>query len=279
MRLIFSRKGFDSASGGCPSPILPDGSMIALPIPDRLSPIGYDELTWCGRNLGEVVERLTRGRLQRRGLKAHLDPDLRPEHLPRPSGWRPLFGQHAAAQGHLANRGVEVGDLFVFWGSFREVDDALAWSGLPQHVIWGWMRVGAVVKVDAVRGGGGERWIAQTRHPHLAMPADPTNTLYVAAEGLGFGSDLPGSGVFERFAPSHRLTAPESSRPSLWSLLRWMLPEGRPALSYHDAPHRWEPCGERVLLQTVGRGQEFVLDTAQYPEAIGWVERLVAGAD
>ena len=35
MRLVLSRKGFDSsqASGGCASPILQDGQMLSLPIP------------------------------------------------------------------------------------------------------------------------------------------------------------------------------------------------------------------------------------------------------
>ncbi len=32
-RLILSHKGFDSRSGGCPSPIFPDGTMFSLPIP------------------------------------------------------------------------------------------------------------------------------------------------------------------------------------------------------------------------------------------------------
>ncbi len=59
MRLILSRKGFDSSSGGCSSPIFPDGSMIALPIPDKRSPIQYQDLTWRGRNLGDVVAQLT----------------------------------------------------------------------------------------------------------------------------------------------------------------------------------------------------------------------------
>ena len=41
MRLILSRKGFDSANGGCPSPIFPDGSMLSLPIPSRSAPHRY----------------------------------------------------------------------------------------------------------------------------------------------------------------------------------------------------------------------------------------------
>ena len=33
MKVILSRKGFDSSYGGYPSPILPDGRMVSLPIP------------------------------------------------------------------------------------------------------------------------------------------------------------------------------------------------------------------------------------------------------
>lgn len=33
MKIILSRKGFDSENGGYPSPIMPDGRLISLPIP------------------------------------------------------------------------------------------------------------------------------------------------------------------------------------------------------------------------------------------------------
>src|SRR5512140_1891246 len=135
MRIILSRKGFDTGSGGCPSPILPDGSMFALPIPDRASPVRYRDLAWKQWDVGELVERITR-RKQRASYGAHLDPDLRSDALPRGRGWRPVLGQAAAAQGHLRNRGVGPGDLFVFWGLFREVDRELRWTGPPVHAIW-----------------------------------------------------------------------------------------------------------------------------------------------
>jgi Nucleotide modification associated domain 3 len=35
VKIIFSRKGFDSGWGGWPSPILPDLRMVSLPIPDK----------------------------------------------------------------------------------------------------------------------------------------------------------------------------------------------------------------------------------------------------
>ena len=35
MKIILSRKGFDSSNGGIPSPIMPDGTLISMPIPAK----------------------------------------------------------------------------------------------------------------------------------------------------------------------------------------------------------------------------------------------------
>ena len=43
MKVILSRKGFDSCYGGHPSPILPDGRMISLPIPSSEDLICYKD--------------------------------------------------------------------------------------------------------------------------------------------------------------------------------------------------------------------------------------------
>jgi hypothetical protein len=53
MRIVLSRKGFDSGSGGCPSPIFPDGSMLALPIPDRRSTVRYCDIASNGQCRGD----------------------------------------------------------------------------------------------------------------------------------------------------------------------------------------------------------------------------------
>lgn len=45
MKIIFSRKGFDASYGGYPSPILPDGRMISLPIPTRYNAPGIKYYT------------------------------------------------------------------------------------------------------------------------------------------------------------------------------------------------------------------------------------------
>jgi hypothetical protein len=41
MKVILSRKGFDSEYGGIASPILPDGTLLSLPIP-RFSSLQSD---------------------------------------------------------------------------------------------------------------------------------------------------------------------------------------------------------------------------------------------
>ena len=277
MRLILSRKGFDSSSGGCPSPIFPDCSMIALPIPDKRSRVRYLDLSWRGRNLGELVAKLTRGK-QRSDYRAHLDPDLRRDIWPRKPGWCPTLGQIGSAQGHLRKQGVGPGDLFLFWASFRRVDEDLRWKGGTEHHIWGWLQIGDVVSVDEVLRNGGKEWGWAMTHPHLSFPRDPTNTLYIASGELSLpGPPTPGAGVFDYVDDARRLTAPDATKPSEWSLTIGFLPKGRPPLSYHKSPDRWSQCGQRARLRSVSRGQEFVLDLALYPELIGWLTEIVAG--
>jgi hypothetical protein len=41
---------------------------------------------------------------------------------------------------------------------------------------------------------------------------------------------------------------------------------------------RWSCIGDCVILQSVAIGQEFVLDTDEYPEAIGWINNLMMHA-
>lgn len=280
MRIILSRKGFDSGSGGVPNPILPDGRLLPLPIPDKASPVRYSQIEWDGVNLGEVVPALTRGRVKGTHF-AHLDPDLNAAALPRDPGWRPLFGQQSAAQGHLSKNSIGVGDLFLFFGLFRPVvgtEHGLAWErgSTARHMFWGWLQIGAVVPVDQCAPAD-LPWARY--HPHFHRAPSPTNTLYVAASRL----DLPGTapadpaaGCFPRFLPGLRLTAASAARPGQWDVPGWMLPRpGVPALTYHGDPGRWTAHGDRVQLSTVGRGQEFILDADYYPEAVGWAASMI----
>ncbi len=54
MKIIISRKGFDSGSGGYPSPILPSGELCSLPIPEPMPDIQsrrYEEIRIGNRSL------------------------------------------------------------------------------------------------------------------------------------------------------------------------------------------------------------------------------------
>ena len=47
-------------------------------------------------------------------------------------------------------------------------------------------------------------------------------------------------------------------------------------LSWHgDNMNRWDQDGDWAYLQSVARGQEFVLHLDDYPEALGWVSGLI----
>lgn len=280
MKLILSRKGFDSSAGGVPSPIFPDGRMVALPIPDTASTIRYRDIAHDGASLGELVDALTRGKVTPDD-RAHLDPDLIGEMLPRQPGWRPIFGQAGQAQGHLRNHGVGPGDLFLFFGLFRRVerrDGAWRWvpGSRPCHVIWGWLQVEAVVPVDGARA---DDYAWAEYHPHFQRETDPHNVLYLASRRLrldGLAEALPGAGVFPHFSPEQQLTVPGAAKVSQWRLPAWCYPQGdRTPLTYHANRQRWRKGAGHTELAAAARGQEFILDGEEYPEAIPWVCGLI----
>jgi len=280
MKLILSRKGFDSSAGGCPNPVFPDGSFLALPIPDPQSPVRYSQIHHNGESIGRLVSQLTGNpAFSRQG--AHLDPDLIPDARPRKSGWRALLGQHSSAQAHLANHGIGEGDLFLFFALFRQVEKVrgrwrFAEGSRPFHSIWGWLQVGAVIDLGA--GDSAPDWAEE--HPHLYGDRGPRNCLYLAREQLsipGMPGLLPGGGVLPALASEQRLTAPDATGVTDWRLPSGLFPEpGREPLSYHHNSGRWQREDEQwCRLRSAARGQEFVLDTGQYPAVWPWIARLL----
>jgi len=280
MKIILSRKGFDSSAGGVPSPFFQDGTMISLPIPDKSSIIAYMDIAGNARaSVGELVQDLAQIPPTHR---AHLDPDLSAHSIPRARGWRPLLGQVGAAERHLERQGVGPGDVFVFFGLFRAVEKFdngwhYAVGSRPMHVIFGWLQIAKRVAVS--------NWPTDAAwalyHPHFRLEPSPTNIVYVAAERFQFPAErsgtIPGAGLFHGFRPQLQLTEPQCSRPSLWLLPEWFHPSGRDsALTYHCDLARWQKSKAGVMLNSVGRGQEFVLDCDDYPEAINWLREVLA---
>lgn len=282
MKLVLSRKGFDSQYDGMASPILPDGRMIALPIPSRndaytLANINYPEV-----DTAKLVADLSGGRLNL-DTAVHLDPDLdRPTDL-RLSGWRPSLGQTDTAQSHLAKCQIGTDDVFLFFGWFRQVELRNgSWryerSSPDLHVMFGWLEVEQVLPIVTHRNEvlAQHPWIAN--HPHVARPdcyTDKRNSLYVAKSSSRLAPKSKfGAGRFESLQKELQLTKNGHTR-SVWSLPAFFAPNGRPALTYHENLDRWTPEGNRVKLQSVAKGQEFVIDGAIYPELESWGKSVI----
>ncbi len=278
MRIILSRKGFDSSSGGVPSPIFPDGRMLSLPIPDRRSTIAYSDISGnCWATMGEAVSQLA-------GIppthRAHLDPDLVCDCFPRSKGWRPIFGQVGSAEGHLRKQGVRKGDIFLFFGLFRKVEQGTSgWQFVrnsnPLHGLFGWLQIAERVSVSVWPPA--DRWALY--HPHFAREPHKSNVIYISSERLILAQrerkGIAGAGAFPFFSPILRLTAPKSDRPGLWLLPEWFYPRNRKsALTFHGDVSRWKKSSGGTMLVSVSRGQEFVLDCDDYPEAVDWLSDL-----
>jgi hypothetical protein len=281
MKIILSRKGFDSGAGRVASPILPSGRLVSLPIPSQRDPHRYEDVSIGGVALGPLVEDLTRGKLKR-SHRCHLDPDLDGPTMPRAAGWRPAFGQVSAAQKHLAGNGVEAGDLFLFFGWFRAVDKVDGrWRyvrGAPNlHVIYGWMQVGEVIGLS----DADDRLLtAHADHPHVRArdrrsgvteTYRRSNTLYVARDRLSMpGIRRDGAGLFKN-RDGRVLTDPGQGNRSVWRLPGWFHPDRGTTLTYHTKATRWRLDGGACSLTSAARGQEFVITTSSIKAVDAWL--------
>ncbi|GAA4642981.1 hypothetical protein GCM10023115_09410 [Pontixanthobacter gangjinensis] len=239
MKIIFSRKGFDSAAGGGASPIV-DGCPISLPIPSG----GHSATTYGDLGLAELASQASRGKI---GVDdfCHHDPMFT-------AAGQCLFGQCSAAQTHLVNQGVGIGDIFLFFGLYREEA-----TGAPHHRIFGYQRIEEIVDLASCTN---ERRTEFKRlgHPHAIGMHAKNDVIYV------------GAGRTANFASeSLRLTVPEGP-PSLWQRPAWLK---RGGLSYHDREDRWLRGGR---LRSVARGQEFVADIGKRSAPRDWLAGVIA---
>lgn len=239
MKIIFSRKGFDSSAGGGPSPIV-DGRPISLPIPANGGP---SHTTYRDLGLGDYAARASRGQLGEQDY-CHYDP------MALPNG-DVILGQCGAAQTHLERQGVGTGDLFIFFGLFCGED------GEKHHRIFGSLLVREIVPLVSAAVADVTK-LAQLGCPHALGMHAKNDTVY------------RGPGCFAKTAPEAlRLTVP-GGPPSLWNVPAWLRQTG---LSYHARESRWLR-GNR--LQSVARGQEFVADIGHRKAPREWAKRIVA---
>ena len=218
MKIILSRKGFDSANGGIVSPITEDGTLLSFPIPsdDKNT---YDELKYNDDTYVKILQDL---KYKGGVFNCHLDPDLdisrRKDTIP---GWLPVVGQCDQAASYLLNNvKVEVGDIFLFFGNFHRVVKAEGkyyflrrtndfYKDNDLQVIWGYLQVGKIV-TDASEQ---EKYYW---HPHSSkkFTDKKVNVMFVGGERLSFDDNIRGAGVF-KFSPDKVLTL-EGRNKATW---------------------------------------------------------------
>lgn len=283
MKVILSRKGFDSGYGGMPSPILPDGRIISLPIPSPGERNTLADINFPYVDIGNLISQLSKGRLDS-AESIHLDPDLDRRVTDRLDGWRPSLGQANAAQSHLANCGVGTGDVFLFFGWFREVEvfDS-TWrfkKNAPDlHILFGWLEIDSVLSITTNYEESRIEFPWIENHPHVihrnCWQANEPNTLYIARQKSSYTSLSEfGGGRFPKYHPNLQLTKVGRTR-SVWSLPSWFSPNGRTPLTYHSKPSRWVLDNNQVILRSVAKGQEFVIDSEEYPDLENWVSTII----
>jgi Nucleotide modification associated domain 3 len=253
---------------------------------------------------GDVLAELTQERSDRWRHSArstvHLDPYLSRDRTTVSKGWMPAFGQDDTAQRHLENEGVGRGDLFLFFGWFRQVE---VWNkqfryrpGSPDlHVLFGWLQIGDVIRVDDSFSPRGKlRWLKD--HPHVQDRhlMKQNNTIYVASDRLYLDGlkNFAGGGLFSDFDECLQLTEPNTHTRTSWLLPSWLHPSAdtAPTLSYHrpkpnnPGQNRWaldgKPGNSSTRLRSVSRGQEFVIDLkgAREKAANIWLKSLFTAA-
>ena len=265
MKVVLSRKGFDSASGGLCNPILPDGTLLSMPIPGTSkNPVYYKDLHFDVKDADgnshemsydEILSQLG-GNKWEKGQQCHLDPDLREGIIERKQDFIPAFGQCGVAKKFLDEMDVEVGDLFLFFGRFRETEFSSEGklqykrNATEQHIIFGYMQVGEVLHNYEIDKHF--KW-----HPHAENGKE--NNLYLPTKRLTLNPDMPGAGVLsyshKRVLTKYGMSISKWNLPDFFRGLNFYIETSTHKLlrNFHDAPDGQE------YFQFLGRGQEFLI--------------------
>ena len=260
--LVISRKGFDATAGGRASPIFANGDIFSVPIPQKKqSPSRYRELQFKDMSGREILNFI--------GAKSISDDDFY-HNDPLLFGQKGIFGQAGAPQGELENFGVGRGDLFLFFGWFKQYHQ----RGPDLHHLFGWLQIEKIIK------GNSEilKFLSENEliHPHgtTDITQFKNNTVYIASKNLTFSDsvrDIKGHGVFKKTAENLILTEIGKSRS------RWRLPKKyftntknlfRNRLKWKDE--------EKCLVDCSGIGQEFILNAQDNPSVVDWASYLLS---
>lgn len=291
MKLVLSRKGFDSGSGGCLSPYNHEtGEYIWCPIPEKVNsysnqvrytdiPVKKDYLSGLkGSNLSEVYKSLKgtdRVKLRKneyvsiddRDLFAHFDPMLglppwieANDKLKIGKG----FGQFNAAP-HLENHNVNEGSIFLFFGGFQSTSH----RKISGHYIYGWLKIKKRIETYKECKEIIEQYNLE-HHPHIteaAFKRNQKNYIFLPDQWLFDDLKIPGCGYFTTLNDSLLLSNNKESNKATWKL---------PIFFYQNLTQvhqkTWEHIQEGFCTVRTGIGQEFVTQLSEKGEK--WLRDL-----
>lgn len=265
MKIILSRKGFDSKYGKQPSPILPNGELLSFPIPAKGEQIKYSELRDKEKSYLQMIQELNPKTRIDNKYTCHLDPDIRRDSLRRENHWKGLFGPLSSAQGHLQNQTIKINDIFIFFGWYKQteyVGSLLQYvSSAPDlHVIFGYLQIGKIYKQ------ANEIPDYASYHSHANMfnlKNIKNNCIYEATEKLTFDNSYPGFGCLS-FSDRNILTKKGMNRSC------WNLPDifKNVTITYHT-----NDSFKNSYFQSARIGQEFVIDADS--EVINYFKTII----
>ena len=265
-RIILSRKGFDSKFGGRASPIFKDSRIFSIPIPQSAeSPTKYKDLL-INEISGSTALKESSVKQVTEDDYCHYDPVLNKDFG--------IFGQANSSQTELKNCSVDIGDLFLFFGWFKQFSPI----GRDLHHIFGWLQISDIVSGEKnIKGYLKDHSI---KHPHGYGDVSryTNNTIYIGGKNLTIQSKklgLKGFGLFKNSTTDLILTSPEHTR-SMWKLPRKYFYE-----SLGDEKElfinrlKWNDKENFLVNTNKGPGQEFVINSEKNPKVINWAVDLI----
>jgi len=259
MKIIFSRKGFDSSAGGHPSPIFPDGTLFSIPIPDKKTSIAYNDLNFSYEKepIQKILNDITNKKIksgkkhscdyQFNKFKCHYDPMF----INFENNTYMVLGQEGGNASHLINQDVKEGDIFLFWGWFKEVEKVNnKWyykrNSPDIHLIWSYMEVEKRLIVKDNKEKILRDYPFLAKHPHIEVKRKNPNVIFLSKKFKKL-----------KFQKNVALTDIENYKGrSYWKLPKFF---NQPqAFSYLKNFIKIDD--EYVLVKSPNRGQEFVLD-------------------
>lgn len=279
MKVILSRKGFDSQSGGMPNPILPDGTLLALPIPSESGSTKYSDVLYEEKTYLDIIQELNSNIAQKlSNTYCHVDPDIKHCYQNPAENWKPAFGQSGLSEKHLIKQNVDKGDIFLFYGWFRHTeydekgklrfvrklpDNA---NTIDKHVIYGYMEVKEKIRSrKQILEWYGYHPHAQEKYLDLS-----DNALYIPADRLSIDGHVKGYGWLN-YQPIRQLTKEAHKRSE------WDIPDcfKNISITYHGkAGYGWSAGND--YFKSAYRGQEFVLEANK--EIVEWVRDVISGS-